>query len=123
RLRELQATLDAASADTELTRLADEWEELVALTRTIVDQHGHADEREELRTIESQGRDAMRSGDVEGVRLGIDRLRELAATVQQRQPGWWIGLYQHLVERRSEMTDQATAAFLLRQGRAALERG
>jgi molecular chaperone DnaK len=121
RLRELQTAVDEASNGSELVRLQAEWRELTPLAGAVLAEHGDAGEREELRTIQAQGRDALAGEHLDGLRLGVDRLRALVSTVQRRQPGWWVGLYQHLAGRQGEMTDPATAAFLVQQGRAALD--
>jgi len=120
RLLDLKAAADEVEDALEWPTLVAEAQEALRDARRVVNEHGQPDDKERLRTLENDLEKAIDSRDADVLRRQGDEFRSLNAEVITRQPGFWVGLFHYLEERRSQMRDSAQAEQLFGQGRRAM---
>jgi molecular chaperone DnaK len=120
RLRELQTQLDSASDVAELPLLEAQWRDTLPRVREMLAEYSDPSRQQRLVILEREGDEAIAAANPAQLRQRIEDLSQLYWGILTEQDGWWIGFYQHLVERQEEMADQPTARMVVQQGRAAL---
>jgi molecular chaperone DnaK len=122
RLQELRAQLDRSYDRARLPMLRAEFEELLPQVRQVLAEFGDASTQRQAETNAKDIARALDEGDVATVKLRMDQLQQLHFGTLLEQPGWWVGLYQDLVEKLSQFEDQNLAKVLIMDGRKALDR-
>jgi molecular chaperone DnaK len=120
RLRDVKVVVDQAEDALEWPTLVAEAEDRLADAQRMVNEHGEADEKSRLRTLEGNLRKAIDSGDPDLVRQQSGEIGALNIQVLQRQPGFWVGFLEYVEERRSLMRDRSEADDLIARGRRAI---
>lgn len=88
----------------------------------LIDQFGSQAEQLELERLKAQAAQARERADGRLALLSSEALLKLARTVYWSQDGAWVARFQELSENR-DFADAQKAAFLIGQGRAALDSG
>ena len=122
RLRELQAELDSAKDAASLPLLQAQWRDLLPRAQQVLAQYGEPPDRQRLLTLEREGQDALRGRNQAQLRQRVEQLEQMYWGTLFKQPGWWIGFYQDLVEQQAHMVDPSTARVHIQEGRRALDR-
>ena len=92
------------------------------LCTDLINKYGDANQRGEFERLKNQGIRAKDAHDGELARLTLEAMLNLANTVYWSQDGAWVARFQQLTESE-EFTDANKAAYLVREGRAALDAG
>lgn len=122
RLRELQSDLDAVESAAGIDLLDARWRDAVSKARAALGDFGSPNDRQRLLILEREGNEALAGRQRAQLQERVTQVEQLCWNTLMAQPGWWIGLYQQLVEMQDAMPDTATARLLIPQGRRALER-
>jgi molecular chaperone DnaK len=118
-VRTLTVELDAAASARSGAVAKRELEDALTRARSIIGDHGAADERRVLAALDSEIRGALARGDLDAARARTEDLHSLELAIVVRQPGFWSGLFGSLCERVAAR-DGATAQ--IQQGKAAIAR-
>ncbi len=121
RIRELQQQIDRAYDVARIPLLKDEFEQFLPEIGRALTDFGDRDERQRADTVAKDFATAIEEGDGAAAALKLEQLRSLYFGILLQQDGWWIGLYQDLVERQAQLQDQNLARVLILEGRKALE--
>ena len=121
-LRELQGFMDRAADVASLPMLEAEWRDLLPRAREVITEYGDPGDRQRLIVLEREGAEALSAANEIQFKQRIEQLRDMYWATLTAQPGWWIGLYQELVERQKDMSNPSTARLLVQEGRRALDR-
>jgi molecular chaperone DnaK len=122
RLAELQEEIDRVGAVAELPLLRKRWNTELSEAKAALTDYGQPGDRQMLLMMEHEGVESADKGDVPKLRERLEALQKLRWQTVFAQPGWWIGLYQYLVEHQREASDQPTTRVLVQEGRRALDR-
>lgn len=120
-VRDFAEQVDAVADALELPRLVAEAQDALERCRESVERHGSESHRRRLATLERGLEEAVASGSpirIEGRRRDIV---SLIAELHENDPEVWVGAFFYLRDDRGSMSDQRTAAELIRHGEAALE--
>jgi molecular chaperone DnaK len=120
RLRDVKVIVDQAEDALEWPTLVAEVEDQLREAQRVVSEHGNASEKSRLRTLESDLRKAVDSGDPDLVRQQAGEIGTLNIQVLQRQPGFWVSFLEYLEQQRSLMRDRSGAEDLIARGRRAI---
>lgn len=120
-LRRLQMEVDRVSEAARLPLAQHQWTVLVDEVDALISEYGSPNQVQQFAGIRNDGNDALAAGNQPALSRKIDELTSLRLEIFQEQPGWWIGLYQFLVEQQANLVDQATARLLIHEGRRALD--
>jgi len=123
RLRELQAKLDEAELELEIPILTAQAEEKIAWARDVIvkDEMGEFKDRTELDRLEREIRQAIDAGDYDLLKVKLEELTDLVGGVIVKHPGFWVGWFQHLEEKKALMNDRALAEDLFARGYRAIQ--
>lgn len=121
RLLDLRMALDEAEESLEWPTQVNEAQEQLSNVRGIVDEHGDADDKRRMQAIENDMDRAIQSNDPDLVRNVREHVASLAVRVLDRQPGFWIGLLEHLAGQQGSMRDSSLASQLVAQGRRCID--
>lgn len=121
-LHELQTGVDDIKVVADLPLLRSEWYELLPKAESLIAEYGEPSVKQRLPVLRREGEEAMAEGNQVRLRQRIDQLNQVYLSTMFAQDGWWIGFYQHLVERQGDMSDSATAGLLVQEARRALDR-
>jgi molecular chaperone DnaK len=104
-----------------------DWPDLVRKAETeirdtaeVVRKHGKSDDRELAAALEREAREAIKSHEADLLRQKIGEITGLYLRIMRDQPGWWVGLLEHLEGRRSVMHDKDQADSLFNMARKAI---
>jgi molecular chaperone DnaK len=120
RLLDLKLALDEAEEALEWPNLVAEAEENLRDARKLVAEHGTSEERARLEALEREMRGAIDCHDGAALRQKMTEINRLYGEVLVRQPGFWVGYLNYLVERKDQMRDQALADQLIAQANRAV---
>jgi len=119
--RDFAEAVDAVEDALELPRLVAEAEDALERCRASVADHGSDSHRRRLAVLERELAEAVASGSPIRIKARERDVAALNFELHENDPGLWVGLFYHLRDDRGSMTDQRTAAELLRHGESALE--
>ena len=119
RICALGNAIDEANDALELPTLISNTNTLIEDTRKIVNSYGNADSKRVFGSIEVSIRQAIEMNDSDLLHKKIDELGRLHTSILVEQPGWWVGYFEYLAEKRSHMRDQNLADNIIAQGRHA----
>jgi molecular chaperone DnaK len=121
-LHRLQIEVDRVAEAARLPLAQQQWRQLVADIEPLIAQYGSPAHGRKFAELRSDGEDALASGNAQSLAHRTEAMDSLRLELMREQPGWWIGLYQYLVEQQATLTDQATARLLIQETRSALDR-
>jgi len=120
RLHELQAKLDELEQTLHRPSLVAEAEEQIDVTGRIVDDFGDTPARQQYEDLKRKIRQAIENGDDDALRIGIDDMRSLGASILVQQPEFWIAYLGSLEKKKADMRDQSLANDLFARARRAI---
>ena len=120
-LRAFQAKLDQAEAALEVPGLIALSDERIAWARNILNEYGEDADRNEFDRLEEEIREAIKSADYDLLAVKIEEVNALGFKLIFAQPGFWIGWFQSLEEKKSSMRDHALAEDLFARGYRAIQ--
>jgi molecular chaperone DnaK len=121
RLRDLKISIDEVEDALERPTLVNEAEKQIEDTRKIVDEYGKTGDRNDFASLEREIKAAMAAKDDDLLRQKIDHMRSLGTRILMEQPGFWVGYFQFIEGKKSDMRDQALAERLIVQGHRAID--
>jgi len=121
RLLDFAVAIDEVEEVLKWPVLVAEAEENIKMTREVVTQHGKANDREELNSLERETRSAIASEDADLLRQKIGQLNDLKWKFLLEQGSTWVALLQDLENKKAEMTDPSLAEVLFAQGHRAID--
>lgn len=119
-LDEVEDLLKWPALITEANKAVEDMNELIGRAKNASEEHIEA-----ARQIEEEVEEIC-NGDVErpeALKKHIAAAHELYFDIQRERPEWWVGWFQFIEERSSEIPDQNAANRLLSQGRQAIQTG
>lgn len=122
RLLALRSAIDEADDAVEWPALVAKAAKEIDVERQIVQNPQYDatyDERMAFLALQQEAEAAKQARDVDLLQAKIDELDRLGRTVVYRQPSWWIGMLEHLAQKRSTMSDPAQADEYINKGRRA----
>jgi len=122
RLQELRDQLDRSYDRARLPIMRTEFEEMLPQVRQVLTEFADSSTQQRAETIAGDIAQALNDGDAATAKLRMEQLQQLHFGTLLDQPGWWLGLYQDLVEKQSQFADQNLARVLIIDGRKALDR-
>ncbi|OFW50439.1 MAG: hypothetical protein A3G77_11890 [Acidobacteria bacterium RIFCSPLOWO2_12_FULL_68_19] len=123
RLLDLKAAIDEVEDALEWPALVAEAEKEIEVERRIIAEPSHnaiPEEKAAFATLEREIRETFATRDVEALRRKLVEMDRLGLIIMFRQPGWWVGQFQHLEKKKATMTNAAQADQYLAQGRRAI---
>lgn len=121
-LLDLKAAIRKCEAEAELPKLLAEAADEINWAGAAVEEHGNEDDKKQLSLLRPELEAAMK-GTAEVLRRKIEEMYYLRIRVLMRTAEYWIGYRDYLVERQSEMTDQAQAKLWLNHAERAISTG
>jgi len=119
-VRKMTADLDTAAA-----RKADpkvEFEEESSRAAKLIEEHGELEDKRLRSALDAEIRSALARGDRETALARREELDDLKRDVLVRQPGFWIGLFEHLCEEAARHGVEAQAQSHIERGKAVIAR-
>ena len=123
RLLEIKVKIDQVEDSIKWPALVSEANQTLDDLDALIDEHGTEQQRERAEKLRQQVEDLIQHKRPEALRRNLERALELHREVLFEQPGFWLGFFNHLIEQRGAMNDQATADRLFNQGQQFIERG
>jgi molecular chaperone DnaK len=120
RLLDLKSAVDQLEDALEWPALLAEANEEMADTRQVVDEHGNSGDKGILPSLERETRQAMQTRDADVLRRKVRALTDLKYRILREQPSYWVGLFNYLQDRTSNMRDPSEAEQLVSQCRKAI---
>jgi molecular chaperone DnaK len=124
-LRDLKVALDSAQGESELPELQRDFQQSVAEVREIISQLPDASERQafldQLKSIESEGAMASRSGDKPLLLSVIERLRDFGSRALFANPNTWIQQFRYLTDGSHSFVNANEANHFAAKGKKAIE--
>lgn len=102
-------------------KLQAEARDILTFSQGTLDAHGTPADKQQAGLLCRNLTRALENGQVAALQEHVDAVRDLTFAVLVRQDGWWIEWFTDMESRRDQMTDQASAARLLTQGRKGIE--
>jgi len=122
RLRTVQVKVDQAADAAEVPLLKSQIAEWLTHTEEQAEfPHATDSHRTQLALLRPEIEAAMKAGNGGQLRQKLEQLQSLYWAIRTQHRGFWIGYYQHLVERHEQMSDPTSAALIIRSGSSALE--
>jgi molecular chaperone DnaK len=121
RLLDFKKALDEAEDALQWALLVSEAEQTIEGAREVVEKHGKGEDKQNFESLKSEVRGAIATRDSDLLRQKTEYLREFTIRILSEQPGWWVGYFQFLEERKPHMRDQSLAEQLVSQGHRAIE--
>ncbi len=123
RLLEMKIRLDEAEDVLKWPALITEANKEMDNLDKIIEEHGTAEQKEQAATLRDQLSELIEQKRSEPLLRKMAQIGELRCDVLFKQPGFWLGYYNHLIEQRDKMQDSATAERLINQGKVHIDRG
>ncbi|TCC64104.1 Hsp70 family protein [Kribbella pittospori] len=123
RLRDLHAQLDEIEELAELPQRTRELLDLLAEASELVTRTGAARDEQELTELQNQAQRAIDDQNLTAVQAQIDRTNQFMIRLEQRQPGWQVGLFYALVEQPGLLPATREVDNLVREGHQAIGAG
>ncbi len=123
-LNKLKQVIDDIEEKTKWPLLLEEVEEEREMTRKVVNEYGSNEDKHHFQVIDGEIRQYITKEikSMDDLNKKLDELRSLRISILQEQPGYWVGLFQHLNENRQMFTDQHKASPLFTKGEAAIKK-
>jgi molecular chaperone DnaK len=121
RLLDLKALNDSVEDALRWPSIVQEAHERLKDAREIIEAHGDPSEKQTLKTLEADIKQAREANRIELLQEHVENLRGLAVGVLMRQPDFWVGWLQYLEEQREQIRDRAAADRLFAQGHRAIQ--
>jgi len=122
RLLDLKSAVRKFEDQVELPRLLAEAADEIEWTSAAIEEHGNAEDRKQFALLRPELEAAMK-GEADILRRKIDDVYRLRIRILVRTPEYWVGYRNYLVERQSEMIDQAQAKLWLNHAERAINSG
>ena len=124
-LNSLESALDDAEDALEWPTLVAAAEKVLEDARKFVEgsKHSTSEDKREFAMLERETREAIEHRVPDLLRRRTDGLRSLIADVLLRDPGPWVGLFEELKGKKSDMRDAGMADRLFAQGDRAINGG
>jgi molecular chaperone DnaK len=120
RLLDLRQAIDDAEDALEWPDLVREAEEEVRDTQEVVRQYGKPGDREMVAALEQDIQEIIKSHDSDLLRRKVGEISSLRLRIMREQPGFWVGLLNHLEGMKGVMRDSDEAELLINGGRKAI---
>jgi molecular chaperone DnaK len=120
RVLDLNEAVDQVEDLLEWPVLLKETEEALTDAKKIISQYGNSADKQALAAFEKEIREAIEAHDPDLLRARASELSILHFRVLREQPGWWVGLLNHLETMKKDMTDSSEADQWLAQARRAI---
>jgi molecular chaperone DnaK len=121
RIIDLKVTLDKAEDALQWTVLVTEAKQEIETTRDITDQYGKEEDKKIFQSLADEIAAAIKSSDIDLLHQKMEYLDSFRLKILIEQPGWWVGYFEFLEQRKLHMRDQLQADNLLSQGRSSID--
>lgn len=115
--RRLAQEVFQVTAGKRLEQARKEYEEAKREVARLVSDDGNDRERHQLAECLAREQSFIHSKNPERIRIAISELNRIRLEILFRSPGFLTGMFNHLVELRTSMNDQAQAGDLVEKGR------
>lgn len=119
--RKLAQDLLIITAEKRLSAARDEYNSSKTSTADIVHSSGNDRERHLLSEILAREHAFLNSSNIEKIRGEAAELEKIRFQILLRTPDFLVGMFNHLVEKRTAMNDQVLAGQLIDHGRKVIE--
>ncbi len=123
RLIDLKVVLDNIEDKLAWPTLVGEARQNLENTHAIMNDIGKPEDKRQLEQLEREINQAIQNKDSDQLRRLVDELFRLTVQALSKDPGFWVGYFQYLEERKDLMRDQFQADQLFNQGRRAIDAG
>lgn len=123
RLLEIKVKIDRAEDALQWPALVTEANRVLEDLEALIEEHGTVNHRDRAEKLREQAGELIRHERAEPLRRNINRGMELYHEILFEQPGFWLGFFNHLLEQRHKISDQATADRLFNQGQVFIDDG
>ena len=123
RLLELRIQLDKAEALLKWPSLVVEANKALAEMDELVEEHGNEDHRKQAAALRSQIGELIEQERPEPLRKKMEQAVDLHRGLLFEQPGFWLRLFNYLVDERGKMSDSKNAERIINQGRQYINSG
>jgi molecular chaperone DnaK len=123
RLLELRIQLDKVEDILKWPALVAEANTALDDLDTLIEQHGKGDHQERAEKLREQVDGLIEQKRTEPLRKKMEQVTDLHREILFAQPGFWVGLFNSLVDDLDKMKDPDAAARLINQGRQFISKG
>jgi molecular chaperone DnaK len=117
RKRKIAQDMNALIAGKRVERLRGEYRETKDRVIALVTESGNDQERHQLNEVVAREHTFLNSNNPSKIEAAVDHLDRLSFQILRRTPGFLIGWFQHLLEKREMLNDQLQAKNLIDAGK------
>lgn len=123
RLLEMKIALDKIEGGALMPSLVKEAHEALDELDGLIAAHGDADQRSRAGRLRDEVDELSGNNNADRLRKKIEQIADLHREVLFAQPAFWVAMFEHTVEQKPQMRDQALAGRLIDQGRQCIDHG
>ena len=123
RLLKMKVALDKIEDGALMPSLVRDAHEALDELDGMIDAHGDEDQRERARKLRDEVDELSERNNADRLRKKIEQIADLHREVLFAQPAFWVAMFEHAVEQKPQMSDQALADRLINQGRQCVDHG
>lgn len=120
RILDLRQAIDNVEDAVEWPELIRKAEAEIKDTDDVVRKFGKSEDRALATTLEREAREAIKTHDSDVLKQKTGEITGLYLRIMRDQPGWWVGMLEHLEGRKGDMRSRGDAEALFNQGRKAI---
>lgn len=123
RMLEIKVALDKFEDGALMPSLVREANEALDELDGLIAAHGDADQRQRAQKLRDEVEELSGNNNADRLRKKIEQVADLHREVLFAQPAFWVAMFEHTVEQKPQMQDQAMADRLIAQGRQCIDHG
>ncbi len=123
RLLEIKVRIDRAEDALKWPALVNQANQALDQLDEMVNEHGDDDQKERAIEFRKEIEDLIKQKRSEPLRRKIEQAFSLYREMLFKQPGFWLGYFNHLIDQRGKMKDQDAAERLIDRGQEFIANG